>query len=45
MSYIKSVKLRELTLDEKYMVGRVIARPFVGEPETLHVHQIVMTMH
>ncbi|WP_188632587.1 phosphopentomutase [Lentibacillus kapialis] len=24
---------RELTLDENYMVGRVIARPFVGEPE------------
>lgn len=24
--------VRELTLDEKYMVGRVIARPFVGEP-------------
>jgi phosphopentomutase len=24
---------RELTLDEKYMVGRVIARPFVGQPE------------
>ncbi|MFC7391494.1 phosphopentomutase [Scopulibacillus cellulosilyticus] len=23
---------RELTKDEKYMVGRVIARPFVGEP-------------
>lgn len=23
---------RELTLDEKYMVGRVIARPFVGTP-------------
>ncbi len=23
---------RELTLDEKYMIGRVIARPFVGEP-------------
>ncbi|MFC2948253.1 phosphopentomutase [Virgibacillus sediminis] len=23
---------RELTLDEKYMVGRVIARPFVGNP-------------
>lgn len=23
---------RELTLDEKYMVGRVIARPFMGEP-------------
>ncbi|OCA91544.1 phosphopentomutase [Bacillus sp. FJAT-27225] len=23
---------RELTLDEKYMVGRVIARPYVGEP-------------
>lgn len=23
---------RELTLDEKYMVGRVIARPFVGQP-------------
>ncbi|MBS8264766.1 phosphopentomutase [Mesobacillus boroniphilus] len=23
---------RELTLDEKYMVGRVIARPFEGEP-------------
>ncbi|WP_181350005.1 phosphopentomutase [Thalassobacillus sp. CUG 92003] len=23
---------RELTRDEKYMVGRVIARPFVGEP-------------
>ncbi|WP_047979990.1 phosphopentomutase [Ornithinibacillus contaminans] len=23
---------RELTLDEKYMVGRVIARPFVGMP-------------
>ncbi|MDF2037262.1 phosphopentomutase [Cytobacillus oceanisediminis] len=23
---------RELTLDEKYMVGRVIARPFVGGP-------------
>ncbi|UTR09546.1 phosphopentomutase [Evansella sp. LMS18] len=23
---------RELTLDEKYMVGRVIARPFVGSP-------------
>ncbi len=36
---------RELTLDEKYMVGRVIARPFVGEPGKLHVHQIVMTMH
>lgn len=25
-------KARELTLDEKYMVGRIIARPFVGEP-------------
>ncbi|MBD8070335.1 phosphopentomutase [Bacillus sp. PS06] len=24
---------RELTLDEKYMVGRVIARPFVGSPD------------
>lgn len=24
--------VRELTLDEKYMVGRIIARPFVGEP-------------
>lgn len=23
---------RELTLDEKYMVGRIIARPFVGNP-------------
>jgi phosphopentomutase len=23
---------RELTLDEKYMVGRVIARPFIGTP-------------
>jgi len=23
---------RELTLDEKYLVGRVIARPFIGEP-------------
>ncbi|MDQ0177870.1 phosphopentomutase [Bacillus chungangensis] len=23
---------RKLTLDEKYMVGRVIARPFIGEP-------------
>ncbi|KAA9026190.1 phosphopentomutase [Niallia endozanthoxylica] len=23
---------RELTLDEKYMVGRIIARPFVGKP-------------
>src|SRR5690625_6454945 len=23
---------RELTLDEKYMVGRVIARPFTGKP-------------
>ncbi len=23
---------REMTLDEKYMVGRVIARPFLGEP-------------
>lgn len=23
---------RELTLDEKYMVGRIIARPFIGEP-------------
>lgn len=23
---------REMTLDEKYMVGRVIARPFIGEP-------------
>jgi phosphopentomutase len=23
---------RELTLDEQYMVGRVIARPFLGEP-------------
>ncbi|SDI97048.1 phosphopentomutase [Salimicrobium halophilum] len=23
---------RELTRDEKYMVGRVIARPFIGEP-------------
>ncbi|MGG4492052.1 phosphopentomutase [Metabacillus idriensis] len=23
---------REMTLDEKYMVGRVIARPFVGNP-------------
>ncbi|WP_102263470.1 phosphopentomutase [Mesobacillus jeotgali] len=23
---------RELTLDDKYMVGRVIARPFLGEP-------------
>ncbi|MFC4022880.1 phosphopentomutase [Oceanobacillus longus] len=23
---------RELTLDEKYMVGRVIARPFIGNP-------------
>ncbi|MGD6895427.1 phosphopentomutase [Bacillus infantis] len=25
---------RELTLDEKYMVGRVIARPFIGQPGT-----------
>jgi phosphopentomutase len=24
---------RELTLDEKYMVGRVIARPFLGSPD------------
>lgn len=24
---------RELTLDDKYMVGRVIARPFIGEPD------------
>ena len=24
---------REITLDEKYMVGRVIARPFIGQPE------------
>ena len=24
---------RELTLDEKYMVGRIIARPFIGTPE------------
>jgi phosphopentomutase len=23
---------RELTLDEKYMVGRIIARPFLGQP-------------
>ncbi|WP_299088200.1 phosphopentomutase [uncultured Metabacillus sp.] len=23
---------REMTLDEKYMVGRIIARPFIGEP-------------
>ncbi|WP_332692888.1 phosphopentomutase [Halalkalibacter lacteus] len=23
---------RELTLDEKYMIGRVIARPFIGQP-------------
>ncbi|WP_186578299.1 phosphopentomutase [Aquibacillus kalidii] len=23
---------RELTLDDKYMIGRVIARPFVGQP-------------
>ncbi|MDG5470701.1 phosphopentomutase [Jeotgalibacillus sp. ET6] len=23
---------RELTLDEKYLVGRIIARPFIGEP-------------
>ncbi|QOR65348.1 phosphopentomutase [Cytobacillus suaedae] len=23
---------RELTLDEKYMVGRIIARPFIGHP-------------
>ena len=23
---------REVTLDEKYMVGRIIARPFLGEP-------------
>ncbi|MEC5422336.1 phosphopentomutase [Virgibacillus sp. C22-A2] len=23
---------REITLDEKYMVGRIIARPFVGKP-------------
>ncbi|MFP3720173.1 phosphopentomutase [Niallia circulans] len=23
---------RELTLDEKYMIGRIIARPFIGEP-------------
>lgn len=23
---------RKLTMDEKYMVGRVIARPFIGEP-------------
>lgn len=23
---------REITLDEKYMVGRVIARPFIGKP-------------
>ncbi|WP_017755660.1 phosphopentomutase [Calidifontibacillus oryziterrae] len=26
---------RELTLDEKYMVGRIIARPFIGEPDSL----------
>lgn len=34
---------RELTLDEKYMVGRVIARPFVGEPGLLNVHPTDMT--
>ncbi|MEI3607566.1 phosphopentomutase [Pseudogracilibacillus sp. SE30717A] len=27
---------RELTLDEKYMVGRVIARPFVGHPSAFN---------
>ncbi|MBU8907865.1 phosphopentomutase [Desertibacillus haloalkaliphilus] len=25
-------KVRELTLDPEYMVGRIIARPFIGEP-------------
>ncbi|WP_369809999.1 phosphopentomutase [Gracilibacillus caseinilyticus] len=37
---------RELTLDEKYMIGRVIARPFVGEPghfeRTAHRHDYAL---
>ena len=35
---------RELTLDEKYLVGRVIARPFVGELGNFKELQIVMIM-
>ena len=27
---------RELTLDDRYAVGRVIARPFIGEPGSFH---------
>ncbi len=38
-------KVRELTKDPKYLIGRIIARPYVGElQETLHVHLIDMTM-
>ncbi|MFC4558724.1 phosphopentomutase [Virgibacillus kekensis] len=37
---------RKLTLDEKYMVGRVIARPFVGQPgafeRTSHRHDYAL---
>ena len=30
MIFVK--KVRELTKDPKYLIGRIIARPYVGEP-------------
>ena len=29
---------RELNVEPEFLVGRVIARPFVGEPGTFHTH-------
>ena len=37
-------KARKLTLQPEYMIGRVIARPFVGEPEIGKGRQTAMIM-
>lgn len=35
---------REITLREEYMLGRVIARPFLGQPGNFKEHRTVMIM-
>ena len=34
---------RSITLERPALLGRIIARPYVGEPETSHVQPTVVT--
>ena len=37
--------VRDITKDEPYMIGRIIARPYVGEPGNFTRQATGMTMH